>query len=69
MDIILIAGLWLESSVWDAVAADLRGRGHRPVQLALPGVDDGSTSATLDDQLAAVLAAVDGADRPMVVGH
>lgn len=69
MDIILIAGLWLENSVWDAVAADLRTRGHRPVQLALPGVDDRSAGATLDDQLAAVLAAVDRADRPMVVGH
>lgn len=69
MDIILIAGLWLEASVWDAVAADLRGRGHRVVALALPGADDRSTSATLDDQLAAALAAVDAADRPMVVGH
>ncbi len=69
MDIILIAGLWLEASVWDAVAADLRSRGHRPVQLALPGVDDRSASATLEDQLAAALVAVDRADKPMVVGH
>lgn len=69
MDIILIAGLWLEASVWDGVAAELRAYGHRPVPLALPGVDDGSATATLDDQVAAALAAVDTSDRPMVVGH
>jgi pimeloyl-ACP methyl ester carboxylesterase len=40
------------------------------VPLTLPGQGDGSTSATLDDQVAAVLAAVDSASgRPMVVGH
>jgi pimeloyl-ACP methyl ester carboxylesterase len=69
MDIILIAGLWLDSSVWDDVAAELQGYGHRPVPLALPGVDDGSVTATLDDQIAAAVAAVDATDRPMVVGH
>jgi pimeloyl-ACP methyl ester carboxylesterase len=69
MDIILIAGLWLEASVWDGVAAELRGYGHRPVPLALPGVDDGSTAATLEDQVAATVAAVDHADAPTVVGH
>jgi pimeloyl-ACP methyl ester carboxylesterase len=35
----------------------------------LPGVDDGSRTATLEQQLDAVLAAIDGADRPLVVGH
>jgi pimeloyl-ACP methyl ester carboxylesterase len=69
MDIILIAGLWLDASVWDDVAAGLQGYGHRPVPLALPGVDDRSATATLDDQVAAAVAAVDTADRPMVVGH
>ncbi len=69
MDIILIAGLWLPASIWTEVAQALERSGHRPVPLALPGVDDGSASATLDDQVAAVLAAVDGADRPLVVGH
>jgi len=68
MDIILIAGLWLPSSIWGDVAAELSRLGHRPVSLALPGVDDGS-AATLEDQLAAALAAVDCADRPLVVGH
>jgi pimeloyl-ACP methyl ester carboxylesterase len=69
VDIILIAGLWLDASVWDDVAAELQGTGHRPVPLALPGVDDGSATATLDDQVATVVAAVDAADSPVLVGH
>jgi pimeloyl-ACP methyl ester carboxylesterase len=69
VDIILIAGLWLDASVWDEVAAELRGYGHRPVPLALPGVADRSVTATLEDQVSAVVAAVDSADAPMVVGH
>ena len=69
MDIVLIAGLWLPQSIWDETVAELEGLGHRGIPVALPGVDDGSTTATLADQVTAVLAAVDGADRPMVVGH
>ncbi|WP_206794554.1 alpha/beta hydrolase [Amycolatopsis sp. MtRt-6] len=70
MDILLVAGLWLDGSVWDGVAAALRSHGHRPVPLTLPGQGDGSTSATLEDQVAAVLAAVDAASgKPVVVGH
>jgi len=70
MDILLIAGLWLDGSVWDDVVPALRALGHRPVPLTLPGQGDGSASATLDDQVAAVLAAVDAAPgRLMVVGH
>lgn len=70
MDIVLIAGLWLEGSAWDRVAAALTDLGHRPVALTLPGQGDGSASATLEDQIAAVVAAVDAAPgRPMVVGH
>ncbi|MEV4682369.1 alpha/beta fold hydrolase [Streptomyces kurssanovii] len=70
MDILLIGGLWLNGSVWGPVASALEAAGHRPVPLTLPGQGDGSASATLDDQVAAVLAAVDAAPgRPMVVGH
>jgi len=70
MDILLIAGLWLDGSVWDTVAAQLEARGHRAVPITVPGQGDGNTSATLADQVAAVLAAVDAAaGRPMVVGH
>lgn len=70
MDILLIGGLWLRGSAWDAVVPALEKLGHRPVPVALPGQGDGNTAATLDDQLAAVLAAVDAADsRCVVAGH
>ena len=70
MDILLIAGLWLDGSAWDDVVPELEALGHRPVPLTLPGQGDGATSATLDDQVAAVLGAVDAAAHPpMVVGH
>jgi pimeloyl-ACP methyl ester carboxylesterase len=70
MDIVLIAGLWLDGSVWGDVAARLEARGHRAVPVTLPGQGDGNASATLADQVTAVVAAVDAAaGRPMVVGH
>jgi len=69
VEIILIAGLWLPRSIWTDVCSELESCGHRPLSVALPGVDDASTSATLADQLKAALAAVDAAERPMVVGH
>ncbi|MFE9654352.1 alpha/beta fold hydrolase [Micromonospora sp. NPDC006431] len=70
MEILLAAGLWLDGSVWDDVVSALESLGHRPVPLTLPGQGDGSASATLDDQVAAVVAAVDLASgKPMVVGH
>jgi pimeloyl-ACP methyl ester carboxylesterase len=70
MDIVLIAGLWLDATVWDAVAHALEEAGHNPVPVLLPGQGDGSATATLDDQIAAVIKAID--DRPgsvLVVGH
>lgn len=70
MDIVLVGGLWLDGTAWDAVVPALAARGHRARPVALPGQGDGRTGATLDDQLAAVLAAVDAADgKPLVVGH
>ncbi|MGV9640522.1 alpha/beta fold hydrolase [Streptomyces sp. NPDC003514] len=70
MDILLIGGLWLDGSVWGGVASAVEGHGHRPVPLTLPGQGDGSPAATLDDQVEAVLAAVDAAPgKVMVVGH
>ncbi len=70
MDILLIAGLWLDGSAWDKVVPELEALGHRPVPLTLPGQGDGAASPTLDDQVAAVLSAVDLSPRPpMVVGH
>lgn len=70
MDILLIAGLWLDGSAWDDVVPELDALGHRPVPLTLPGQGDGATTATLDDQLASVLAAVDAAPgKTLVAGH
>src|SRR3954466_13982619 len=57
MDIILIAGLWLDGSAWDDVVPALRDLGHRPVPLAACRQGTGPASATLDDQVTAVLAA------------
>lgn len=68
MDIVLIAGLWLPSSEWEAAAQELVALGHRPLVVDLPGQDD-EQDATLADQVDAVLAVVDAADRPYVVGH
>src|SRR4051794_38240322 len=70
MDILLIAGLWLDGSAWDDVVPVLEELGHHPVPLTLPGQGDGAESATLDDQVAVLLEAVDAAaGKPMVVGH
>jgi pimeloyl-ACP methyl ester carboxylesterase len=70
MDILLIGGLWLDGSAWDDVAAALKDLGHRPVPITLPGQGDGATSATLDDQVMAVLAAVDAMPgKCLVAGH
>ena len=70
MDLILIPGLWLDGSVWAQTAAHLGRRGHRVEALTLPGQGDGDAGASYDDQVAAVLAAVDRAQGdPYVVGH
>ena len=70
MDIVLIAGLWLDGSAWDDVLPELEKLGHRGIPVTLPGQGDGTASATYDDQASAVLAAVDAAEgRPLVVGH
>lgn len=70
MDILLIPGLWLDGSAWEPVLGQLEALGHRAVPLTLPGQGDGPSSATLDDQVAAAVVAVDAlAGRPLVVGH
>ena len=66
MDILLIGGLWLDASVWREVVPGIEAAGHRAVPVTLPA----DRSATLDDQVAAVLAAVEASDgNPFVVGH
>ncbi len=70
MDIMLIAGLWLDSSAWDAVVEPLQAHGHNAVPVSLPGQGAPPAAATLEDQREAVLAAVDATEGPvMVVGH
>ncbi len=70
MDIVLIAGLWLDGSAWDDVLPELEKLGHKGIPVTLPGQGDGADSATYDDQVDAVLAAVDAAEgAPLVVGH
>jgi pimeloyl-ACP methyl ester carboxylesterase len=70
MQFILIAGLWLDGSAWDTVVPHLQAQGHRAVPLWLPGQGAPPATATLADQHAAVVAAVDAAaGSVVVVGH
>jgi len=69
MDVVLVAGLWLRASAWDDVVHALDELGHHGIPVSLPGQGDDAGGATLQDQVDAVLAAVDGAQRPLVVGH
>lgn len=59
--IVLVPGHWLGGWAWDAVAADLRNRGHRVIPVTLPGLDPEDThraSRTLADQAEAMRSAV-----------
>src|SRR5579875_2095899 len=61
MEIVLIGGLWLDSSAWDPVIAALDERGHHARAVRLPGQGAPPGDATLEQQRAAVVDAVDGA--------
>lgn len=73
MDIILVPGLWLNGSCWDAVVPALEEAGHRARPLTLPGMERKEASRagiTLRDHVDAVVAAVDEASGPvLLVGH
>ncbi|MEU8026906.1 alpha/beta hydrolase [Micromonospora haikouensis] len=73
MDLILIPGFWLDGSSWRGVAPALERAGHRVRALTLPGLDPADVDRAgvrLRDHVAAVVAAVDEADGPVVlVGH
>lgn len=70
MDIVLVAGLWLDASAWDSVMPELAQLGHHPAAVLLPGQGGPPPGATLVHQRDAVVAAVDAAASPvMVVGH
>ena len=47
MDIVLIAGLWLDGSAWDDVLPELERLGHRGIPVTLPGQGDGATFVNL----------------------
>ncbi|WP_121252025.1 alpha/beta fold hydrolase [Nocardioides ferulae] len=69
-EVLLIAGLWLDATAWDDVLPPLAAAGVRGVPVDLPGQGAGPGAATLEDQVAAVVAAVDAASgRPVLVGH
>jgi pimeloyl-ACP methyl ester carboxylesterase len=62
--IILVPGHWLGAWAWDAVAAELRDRGHHVTAVTLPGQDPDDShraSRTLTDQADALRSAVDAA--------
>ncbi len=73
MDVILVPGLWLRGSSWDAVTPILERAGHRVDALTLPGMesrDADRSGVGLADQVAAVVAALDRAEPPvLLVGH
>jgi pimeloyl-ACP methyl ester carboxylesterase len=70
--IVLVPGHWLGGWAWDAVAEDLRNRGHRVVAVTLPGLDPDDpqrASRSLADQVEVLHQAVHsaGADGSSVV--
>lgn len=73
MDIILVPGLWLDSSSWEPVVHALRAAGHRPLALTMPGVGEPAAASSgigMSDWIDAVVRHIDEADQPVVlVGH
>ncbi|PYI65488.1 alpha/beta hydrolase [Arthrobacter livingstonensis] len=73
MDVILIPGLWLEASSWDAILPALERAGHIAHPLTMPGTGEPaaeSSSIGIADWVSAVVAEVDRLDGPVaIVGH
>lgn len=73
MDIVLIPGLWLGAWSWDDVVRLLEAEGHRTHALTLPGLESRDADRSgigVADQIAAVVAAIDAAEAPvLLVGH
>lgn len=73
MHIILVPGLWLNASTWDAVTPLLERAGHRVTPVTLPGMESRQADradVTAEDHVAAVVDAIDGAEAPvLLVGH
>lgn len=73
MDIILIPGLWLDSSSWNDVTAELERAGHAVHPLTMPGTGRPAAESSdigIAEWVDAAVAAVDAASAPVVVvGH
>ena len=76
VDLILIPGLWLDGSSWDAVVPLLQRAGHRTHALTLPGMASREADRggiTLRDHVDAVVEVIDGLDpsdgQVVLVGH
>ncbi len=75
MDIILVPGLWLDGSSWDAVVPVLERAGHRAHALTLPGMesrDADRSKISLRDHVDAVVDVIDSIDPAsgiVLVGH
>jgi pimeloyl-ACP methyl ester carboxylesterase len=68
--IVLVPGFWLGAWAWDEVAAMLRAGGHDVTAVTLPGLESADadrSSITLADHVDAICAAVQAADRPVVL--
>ena len=68
--IVLVPGFWLGAWAWDEVASLLRDEGHDVTALTLPGLEsDGVDRSTisLEDQVDAIVQAVEDAGRPVVL--
>ena len=64
MHLILIHGMWLDASSWDAVVPLLERAGHTTDAVTLPGdaPDSDRSAVTLQDYVDAVVAAIDATD-------
>src|SRR5690606_31382205 len=61
MDVVLVPGILLDASLWDAVVPALRAAGHRPHPMTLPGLESREADRagiTLRDHVAAVVAEI-----------
>ena len=70
MHIVMVPGLWLDASSWDAVVPALQQAGHVAHPLTLPGMeskDADRTGVTLRDWVDTVVAAIDSAPEPVLL--
>jgi pimeloyl-ACP methyl ester carboxylesterase len=68
--IILVPGFWLGAWAWDEVSSILRADGHDVTAITLPGLESARTdrsAITMEDHVAAIVAAVTAAPRPVVL--